>query len=71
MKANLDYLEQQPENLAMPITITVSISSNLGNIKEKQLKLQRGRWNDLYEYILASILIYLLILVFIAVLKEY
>ncbi len=71
LKANLDYLEQQPRNLAMPITITDSISSNLGNIKEKQLKLQRGRWNSLYEYILASILIYLLILVFIAVLEEY
>ena len=71
LKANLDYLEQQAGNLAMPVTITGSINSNLGNIKEKQLKLQRGRWNDLYECILASILIYLLILFFIAVLEEY
>ena len=70
LKANLDYLEQQSGNLAMPITITGSISSNFGNIKDKQFKLQMSYWNNLYKRILASITICLIILVLIEVLKE-
>lgn len=76
LKRNLDYLQKQPENTLMPITITGSISYNLGNFKEKQLQLRdegrpgMGSLADLVMYILAAILICLLILVFIAVLEE-
>ena len=40
LKGNLDYLQNQPRNIAMPINITRSISSDLKNIREKQLRLR-------------------------------
>ena len=64
LKANLDYLQKQPGNLAMPVTITGSISSNLENIEEKQLKIQISFRNNLYWSILIPILGSLLILAF-------
>lgn len=64
LKANLDYLQKQPGNLAMPVTITGSISSNLENIEEKQLKIQISFRNNLYWSILIPILGCLLILAF-------
>lgn len=48
----------------MPVTITGSISSNLENIEEKQLKIQISFRNNLYWSILIPILGSLLILAF-------
>ena len=76
LRANLDYLDGQPEDLAMPVSITGSISSNLENIEKKQLKLRDegrpgiGSLTDFVMYILASILICLLILVLLATVME-
>ena len=61
LKANLDYLGGQPRNLAMPVTITNSISSNLKNLKEKQLKLRDEGRQGLES--LADLLVSLLLLI--------
>ena len=76
LKANLDYLQKQPGNLVMPVTITDSISSNLENIKEKQLKLLdngrpgMGGLADLVIFSFVLILICLLILVLAVMVME-
>ena len=69
LKANLDYLNGQPGNIAMPVTISNSISSNFENIKNKQIELQMSYWNNLYRLIGQFTLVCILILFFIAVLE--
>ena len=71
LKNNLDYLKKQLENIAMPVTISDSISSNFQIIKNKQIKLQMSYWSNLYECLLQFTLFYILILFFIAVLEVY
>ncbi len=70
LKANLDYLQEQPGNLAMPVTITKSISSNFEKIKQEQIKLQTSSWSNLYLSILVPIVVSLLILTFTLPLEE-
>jgi hypothetical protein len=76
LKGNLDYLEKQPENLAIPVTIRDSIKSNTENIRKEQLKLRDegrpglGSLTDFIMFIFVLPLICLLILILIAMVME-